>query len=180
MLKRLSILLTMMLFMTAVYSAVQQPAPTVPKTTSTTASGCLQEVRDYAAKRQSEMMAATAPATPPATLEAAIELNQRRAPLVSQINQAKAIMAKECASRLDTKSVPSRNFITLPDLYTEAGQASEAKTVVDRALAATDLAPSDHASVLVYAIRSGLREPKSDERYARLEKYVSELDASPS
>ena len=55
MLKTLSIAVAVSLVMQ------QAPAPAVPKTTATTPAGCLQEVRDYAAKRQQEMIAATAP-----------------------------------------------------------------------------------------------------------------------
>src|SRR5204862_1357344 len=91
----------------AVSLALQQTsAPVVPKTSATTPAGCLQEVRDYASKQQQEMIAATAPkAGAPTTLEASIQLSQTRAPLIAQINQAKAAMAAECAARLDTKTV---------------------------------------------------------------------------
>ena len=179
MVKRLSIAIALMLPIAAVSSAVQQqPAPAVPRTTSITPAGCLQEVRDYATKRQQEMMAATAPATPNATAEATQQLNQTRAPLVSQINQAKTAMAKECASRLDTRTLAPKDLVSLADLYTEAGQNDEVKAAVDRALAVKNLAPAERAAILVYAVRVGLREPVSEARNARLEKFVSELDAS--
>ena len=179
MIKRLSIAIALTLSISAVSSAVQQQsAPAVPRTTSITPAGCLQEVRDYATKRQQEMMAATAPAIPNATAEATQQLNQSRAPLVSQINQAKATMAKECASRLDTRTLAPKDLVSLADLYTEAGQNDEVKAAVDRALAVKTLAPAERAAILVYAVRVGLREPVSEARNARLEKYVSELDAS--
>ena len=179
MIKRLSIAIALTLSISAVSSAVQQQsAPAVPRTTSITAAGCLQEVRDYATKRQQEMMAATAPAVPNATAETTQQLNQSRAPLVSQINQAKTAMAKECASRLDTRTLAPKDLVSLADLYTEAGQNDEVKAAVDRALAVKTLAPAERAAILVYAVRVGLREPVSEARNARLEKYVSELDAS--
>ncbi len=160
--------------------AIQQPPlRVVPKTTATTPSACLQEVRDYAAKRQQEMMAATAPkAGAPSTVEAALQLSQTRAPLVAQINEAKAAMASECASRLDNAAVAPRDLVSLADLYSEAGELDKLKTTVARALAARTLSAGDRAGLLVYAVRAGLKEPTSDERNARLEKYVSELDAS--
>ena len=179
MVKKLSIAAALVLSITAVSSGVQQQsAPAVPRTTAITPAGCLQEVRDYAAKRQQEMMAATAPAIPNATAEATQQLNQRRAPLVSQINQAKTAMAKECASRLDTRTLAAKDLVSLADLYTEAGQNDEVKVAVDRALAMKDLAPPERAAILVYAIRVGLREPVSEARNVRLEKFVSELDTS--
>jgi len=164
----------------AVMFAIQQtPSPTVPKTSAVTPAGCLQEVRDYAAKRQQEMIAATTPkAGPPTTLEASLQLSQTRAPLIAQINQAKAVMAAECASRLDMKAIAAKDLVVLADLYNEAGQIDKMKAAVESALAAKTLSPSDRAGLLVYGVRAGLKEPKSDERNARLEKFVSELDAS--
>ena len=38
---------------------------------------------------------------------------------------------------------------------------------------------ADRAVVLAQAVRSGLREPKSPERNARLEAYIDELDRLP-
>src|SRR4026207_1616879 len=102
----------------AVSLAAQQTAvPPVPKTVATTPAGCLQEVRDYAAKRQQEMIAATTPrGGAPATLEASIQLSPSRAPLVAQITQAKTAMASECASRLDTKAIVAKDLLSLGDL----------------------------------------------------------------
>jgi hypothetical protein len=158
---------------------VFQQAPPPPKTVATTPAGCLQEVRDYAAKRQQEMMVATAPKTgAPTTLDAQIQLSQTRAPLVAQINQARTAMAAECASRLDTVAVAPTNIVGLADLFSEAGQPEKMKAVVERALALKTLAPADRARLLLYAVRAGLREPNSVERNSRLEKYVSELDGS--
>ena len=164
----------------AVSIAAQQTAvPPVPRTIATTPAGCLQEVREYAAKRQQEMIAATTPrGGAPTTLESAIQLSQSRAPLVAQINQAKAVMAAECAARLDTKAIPAKDLQNLADLYSEAGQSDKVKAAIESALASKSLSPADRAGLLVYGVRAGLREPKTDERNARVEKYVSELDAS--
>jgi thiol-disulfide isomerase/thioredoxin len=177
--KKPFIAILLILFLVGSFSAMQQaPAPAVPKTSATTPAGCLQEVRDYVAKRQQEMMAATAPATPPTTVEATRALNQLRSPLISQINQARNAMAKECAARLDVTKLADRDFMAMADLYTEAGQPELTRGVVDRAIASKSLSPADRAGILLYAVGTGLKEPKSDERNARLEKYVDELDKS--
>ena len=76
------------------------------------------------------------------------------------------------------KHLAAKDLVSLADLYTEAGQNDEVKVAVDRALATKDLAPPERAAILVYAIRVGLREPVSEARNVRLEKFVSELDTS--
>jgi thiol-disulfide isomerase/thioredoxin len=164
----------------AVMLAMQQKQDTaVPKTAATTPAGCLQELRDYAAKRQQDVIAETTPkAGTPATIEASLQLSQARAPLIAQINQTKAAMAAECALRLDTPAVPAKDLVSLADLYNEASQPDKVKSTIGRALAVKSLSAADRAAALLYGVRAGLREPKTDERNARLEKYVSELDAS--
>jgi len=164
----------------AVAIAIQQAStPDVPKTSGATPAACLQEVRDYAAKRQQEMITATTPkAGAPTTLDASLQLNQTRAPLIAKINESKSAMAKECAARLDTKTLAAKDLIGLADLYSEASQPDKVKATMDRALAAKTLSPADRAGLLLSAVRAGLKEPKSDERNTRLEKYVSELDSS--
>ena len=86
-------------------------------------------------------------------------------------------MATECAARLDAKAVAPQDLLSLADLYSVAGQPDQAKVTVERALALKSLASGDRAGLLVYGVRTGLKEPKSEERNARLEKYVTELDA---
>ena len=179
MIKRLSVTLIVLLATTAAWlTARQTPASAVPKTSATTAAACLQEVRDYVAKRQKELIAI--PSAPPTTPEEAVKLNRSRAPLVAQINREKASMARECAARLDTKAVPDKELLALADLYTESGEPEKVKATVTRAVAARTVSPADRAGILVYAIRMGLKEPKSTERNTRLETFVSELDALPA
>jgi thiol-disulfide isomerase/thioredoxin len=148
------------------------------QTSATTPTGCLQQVRDYVTKRQQEMMAATAPATPPANVDAMVALNQQRAPLVAQITQTKTAMAKACAGRLDVKKLGDKDLMSLVELYIEAGQPELTKGVVDRALSSKTLSAADRPGLLVSAVRGGLKEPKTLERSARLEKHVAELDRS--
>src|SRR6185295_3500408 len=69
-----------------------------------------------------------------------------------------------------------KDLISLADLYAEADQPEKIGGIVSRALASKAFSPVDRAGVLVYAVRAGLKEPKSDERNNRLEKYVDELD----
>lgn len=170
---------TISLAMAAAFAIQQAPLPEVPKTSATTPVACLQEVRDYAAKRQQEMIAATTPKSgTPTTLDAVMQLSQIRAPLIAQINQAKGAMATECAARLDTKTLAVKDLVSLADLYSEAAQPDKVKATIERALAVKTMVPADRAGLLVYGVRAGLKEPKSDERNARLERFVSELDAS--
>lgn len=89
-------------------------------------------------------------------------------------------MAKECASRLNTESIVGKDFLTLADLYTQAGDPANVKATIDRALAARTTAPADRAAILVYAVRSGSKAPGSVKANARLEQHVAELDASPA
>jgi len=159
MLRKPLILIAATLSLTVASYAMQEPsAPAGPKTSSTTAVGCLQEVRDFVRKRQTE--------GPPT------------AALVSQINREKSAMAMECASRLNRKTIADKDLAALADLYSEAGQTDKAKDAINRALTSKTLAPADRAGILTSAIRAGLKEPTSDERNIRLEKYVDELDRS--
>jgi hypothetical protein len=172
---------SVVVFGLATGSSAMQPEPQsgFPKTSATTPAACLQDVHDYAAKRQQEMMAATAPpANQPRTPESTARLNQTRAPLVAQINQDKTRMAKECAAKFDIKAVPGKDLVSLADLYLEAGQLDMTKATVEHALGLRTMSPAERSSLLVYAVRAGLKEPKSDERNARLESYVAELDRS--
>jgi len=163
----------------AMLAIQQKPEQAVPKTTATTPAGCLQEVRDYAAKRQQQVITETTPrAGAPTTVDAALQLSQTRAPLIAQINQVKAVMAVECATRLDTPAMSAKDLLSLADLYTEASQQEKVKATIDRALAVKTISSTERASLLVNAVRAGLKEPKSDARNTRLERYVSELDAS--
>src|SRR5262245_7199578 len=136
----------------------QNSVSDVPKTSATTPAGCLQEVRDFVAKRQRETTATSA--------------------AVSEINRAKSAMAAECANRLNTQAVADKDLVSLADLYMEAGQPEKTASVINRAIVYKSLSPADRAAVLVYGVRAGLKEPKTDERNTRLEKYVDELDRS--
>jgi len=169
MFKKLTLGFLIVLAIVATISATQQtPAAKTP-------AACLQEVRDFAAKSQQEMVENTKPTAG----ETGIQLSQRRAPLIAQINQAKIALARQCAARIDQKTLTDKDLVSMADLYVEAGQPDLAGSVVANALVIKTYSPAERAGLLVYAVTTVLREPKSDDRNARLEKFVSELDSSP-
>jgi thiol-disulfide isomerase/thioredoxin len=122
---------------------------------------CLNEVRALAAKRQKELT--------PFTAES-----------VRKILDERTAGAKACAAKFDPATVPESDLVPLIELYNEAGQIAKADAAVARALASKTLNDDARASILVQAIRTGLRTPKSPERNARLEAMVDELDGMSS
>ncbi len=120
------------------------------------------------------------PSTPAACVAAARELRVTRAkelgpggmtPEVSRkIEQERQALLKACVAQFDAGTMPAKDLPGLAALYAEANQPEQAKAAVERALAAKDLAPADRAEALVQAVVTGLREPKGDERNARLER----------
>jgi thiol-disulfide isomerase/thioredoxin len=127
------------------------------------------------------------PATPAACLKAANDYatteqrNARRitAELYRQITTKKTEMARTCAAQFDPVKVAPAELAALVELYGEAGQPELAKRALDRGLAAKTLTDAERADILLQAVMSGLREPKSPERNARLEAYVDQLDRLP-
>lgn len=140
----------------------QQTAP-APGGASSTPADCVRATRDFSIKRQQQLR-------PPTGMTAEI---------VRQVEQEKTAMAKECAARFDLATVAASDLPVLADLYTEAGQPELAKRALDRGLSLTNATPADRAAILAQAVRTGLREPKSAERNARLEAFVAELDRLP-
>jgi len=140
----------------------QQTAP-APGGALSAPADCVRATRDFIIKRQQQLR-------PPTGMTADI---------VRQIEQEKTAMAKECAAKFDLATVAAGDLPVLADLYTEAGQPELAKRALDRGLSLTNTTPAERAAILAQAVRSGLREPKSAERNARLEGYVVELDRLP-
>ncbi len=128
-----------------------------------TPADCIKTIRDFVITRQQQLR-------PPTGMTADI---------VRQVDKERIALAQECAAKFDAKTIALGNLPALADLYTEAGQPDLAKLALERALAAPNQPPGDRAIVLAQAVRSGLREPKSDQRNARLEAYVDELDRLP-
>jgi thiol-disulfide isomerase/thioredoxin len=145
-----------------VISQVPQPgAP--PVALPDTPAECVKVVRDHATKRMQQLR-------PPTGLTSEI---------IRQVEKERIALAQDCAAKFDAATIAARELTGLADLYTEAAKPELAKLALDRALAARDLPVAERAAVLVQAVRSGLREPKSPERNARLETYVDELDRMP-
>ena len=145
-----------------VIAQVQQPAPPAVVLPDTPAD-CVKTVRDFAGKRQQQLR-------PPTGMTSEI---------LRQVERERIAIAKDCAAKFDVAAIAVSNLPALADLYTEAGQPDHAKVALDRALAAKEMPAADRAVVLAQAVRSGLREPKSPGRNARLEAYVDELDRLP-
>lgn len=130
--------------------------------------------------------AAPAPLSPPAAcVKAARDFTaaqqKAQAPLTREkfdkIEADKKEMAKACAAKIDVAKLDAAGFIGMIELYGETGENDKAAAAVTAALARTDLTPDARGNVLLQAILAGLREPKGDERNARLEKLVDQLDA---
>jgi hypothetical protein len=139
---------------------------------------------------QAQAAAPPAPATPAACVAASRELRTTRATELASaggmtaeisrtIEQERQALLRSCLARFDLAQTTDRDLAGLAALYAEANQPEQAKAVVGRALAAQGLSPESRAEVLVQAVSIGLREPKGDERNARLEHYVDELDRLP-
>jgi thiol-disulfide isomerase/thioredoxin len=127
------------------------------------------------------------PATPGDCLTAAREfaLNRQRtavkvtAEVVRQIESDKVVMAQACAAQFNPSTIADSEIASLIALYGEAAQPELAKATLDRALASKTLPAGVRAEVLSQAVVTGLLEPKSDARNARLEWLVDELDRLP-
>lgn len=162
----------------------QTPAPPAaqapPKTTGTTPGACVQEIRDYTQKRQQlELPAMPAVPRQPADAAALAQLqllSRQRASIQQQINQAASVMAKECAARFDVKTISDTDLSAFIDLAGLASLPELQAVALTRVLSVKTASAADRAKVLVQAVTTVLREPKGDERNARLEAFVDELD----
>jgi thiol-disulfide isomerase/thioredoxin len=145
-------MISLFLLVALVFSPVQQPAaqPTTPE-------ACVKAARDFI---QSEQRA----------------LKQITADAIRKIQADKVAMAQKCAAQFNAATVPEADLANLIALYGEAAQPELAKAALDRALASKTLTPTVRGNVLLQAVITGLREPKSPERNALLERYVDELD----
>ena len=131
---------------------------------------------------------AAQPSQPAATPEACVKaardfvINEQRAlkqitsDAIRKIEADKVAMAQKCAAQFNAGTHPEQDLANLIALYGESAQPELAKSALDRALASPTLTPTVRGNVLAQAVMTGLREPKSAERNARLERYVDELD----
>jgi thiol-disulfide isomerase/thioredoxin len=124
------------------------------------------------------------PATPSACLKAVTDRmaeRQRQAvPMTADLARAiqadRIAMLRSCAAKFDAATVPPQELTSLADLQGQAGLSDVARATMARALAVKPATEIQRADTLAQAVRTGLTEPKGDERNARLEKYVDELD----
>lgn len=98
---------------------------------------------------------------------------------VRRIEAEKQALAKACAEQFAIEQIDDNDLPALITLYGEAGQTDRASATITRALASRTMAPPVRAQVLEQAIISGLLEPKSDQRNARLEAWSDALDRLP-
>jgi thiol-disulfide isomerase/thioredoxin len=125
-----------------------------------TPAQCSADVRTFIANRTAELR--------PLTSETSAKLTAER-----------TAMIKECAAKFDVKTTADKDLPGLASLYADASRLDLATTAMSRALASTSWTPAERASLLSQSISLMLREPKGDERNARLEKVVDQLDAMP-
>ncbi|MEO6222145.1 MAG: TlpA disulfide reductase family protein [Vicinamibacterales bacterium] len=127
---------------------------------------------------------AAQPTTPQACVKAARDFTmaQQRAvkqitgDIIRKIEADKVAMAKQCAAQFNATTHPEADLANLIALYGEAAQPDLAKAALTRGLASKTMPTTARAEVLAQAVLTGLREPKSPERNARLERFVDELD----
>jgi thiol-disulfide isomerase/thioredoxin len=124
-------------------------------------SSCLANTRSFLSARMKE-------APPPMTSEK-----------YQALQQEKVEFAKACIARIPLDAIPASQFAPLAELYIEASQPELADKAIERALVATADDPARRATALVTATRLVMRQPKSDERNAKAEKYVDTLDILP-
>jgi thiol-disulfide isomerase/thioredoxin len=135
-----------------------------------------------------ERSAPASPATPSSCLANTQSFLSARTkevppPMTSEKYQAlqleKAEFARACIARIALDTLPASQLAPLAELYIEASQPELADKAIDRALAATVGDPARRATALVTATRLLMRQPKSDERNGKAERYVDALDALP-
>ncbi len=124
------------------------------------------------------------PTTPAACVKAARDfvqseqrvLKQITGDAIRKIEAGKVALAQKCAVQFNVATIAEADLAQLIALYGEAEQPAHAKAALDRALGSKTLPVNVRADVLAQAVLTGLREPKSQERNARLEGYVDQLD----
>jgi thiol-disulfide isomerase/thioredoxin len=125
-------------------------------------SECVAALRTFASRRQIEVR-------PPSGFTSEI---------LKKVDDERGELARTCIDRFLISSNP-KVLPGMAELYMEAAQPDKAREAIDAALGAMLPSPQ-RAAALVAAVSVGLREPKSDERNARLEKLADELDANPA
>ena len=142
-----------MLFLMLLASLLQSQASASPQTPQ----DCVKASRDFSTKRLKELGPTTGDT-------------------VRQVTAERLAMLRECAAQFDASRTAPSDLAPLVELYTEAQQLDRANQALARGLADTALAPTAKANLLSLAVRTTLRQPKSDERNATAERYMDQLD----
>jgi thiol-disulfide isomerase/thioredoxin len=142
---------------TALLAGQERTAPVSPATPSS----CLANTRSFLNARMKEVPA-------PITAER-----------YQALQQEKVEFARACIARIPLDTIPASQLAPLAELYIEAAQPDLADKTIARALDASDADPARRAATLVTATRMVMRQPKSDERTAKAEKYVDAIEALP-
>ena len=141
-----------------------EAAVTAALAKATTPAECVIAVRAYLSKRQQEARPATG-----WTNDA-----------LKKVTDEKVAYARSCADRYSLGTTRPGLLAGLADLFVEAGQPEKATEALVRARTDKTLTEAERADMLGATVRNVLKEPKGDERNARLEKMVDELDALPA
>jgi len=132
-----------------------------------------------------QTQAAPLPATPQDCIKNARDFSTRRlkelgpttGDTVRQVTSERVAMLRECAAQVDANKAAAADLGPLVDLYVETQQIDLAQKALARGLADDSLDTAGRANLLMLAVRTTLRQPKSPERNAAAERYVGQLDA---
>ena len=131
---------------------VQAPAAASP-----TPQDCIKAGREFSTKRLKELGPTTGDT-------------------VRQVTTERVVMLRECAAQFDITRTAAADLAPLVDLYVEAEQMDLAHNALARGLADKSLDGPAKGNLLMLAVRTTLRRPKSAERNAEAERYVEQLD----
>jgi thiol-disulfide isomerase/thioredoxin len=152
----------------ALLALQQTPAPPMTFATAVTPGDCVKAARTFTAQRQREMMAPAPGQTTPTQLTAA---------MMTEITGQKNEQEKACAAKFDPKTLSPADLIALAEVRGDLGDVPGSVELITMGKNHPKATKTDIASAIVLQVNNGLREPKGDERNARLEKLVDELDA---
>ena len=146
--------MTLKVVLAAAIGLIALPQQAPPQTPAQ----CMADVRAYLTKKSAELR--------PMTSETATKLNAERVD-----------MTRACAAKFDLKTIAEQDLSGLADIYLELDEINLANAAMTRALASKTLTETDRAMLLSQSVRLMMREPKGDERNARIEKVIDQLDA---
>ena len=105
------------------------------------------------------------------------ELGPTTGDTVRQVTKERVEMLRQCAAQFDLARTSSTDLAPLIDLFVEAQQIELAQQALAKGLADASLDSAGKANLLGLAVRTTLRLPKSPERNATAERYMTQLDA---